>query len=260
MRIFAPDFTFTIASETLNIAKLQSYFKSTSTFGNRDILRFYKQFDPKIKISTIHWRVFNLVQAGVLSRVGRGIFTLGEDKNFVPQISYQTKKLYSKLHKQFPYLKICIWNTSIVNEFTLHQPGKFQTIVEVEKDALEPVFFFLQENKNNVFINPTPEVFSRYVSNEKDAIIIKSLVTEAPTQNVQGVPTITIEKMLVDIFSDETIFVTFQGHEKQIIFENAYRKYTIHENRMLRYADRQRKKESLNKYLNKVSIFRQQTK
>ena len=48
---------------------------------------------------------------------------------------------------------------------------------------------------------------------------MKTLVTEAPTQNVQGVPTITIEKMLVDIFSDETIFVTFQGHEKQIIFE-----------------------------------------
>jgi hypothetical protein len=74
------------------------------------------------------------------------------------------------------------------------------------------------------------------------------------------VQTITIEKMLVDIFSDETTFAAQQGGEMQTIFKNAFEKYTINENKMLRYADRRGKKEAFNNYLNKVSKFRQQIK
>lgn len=168
--------------------------------------------------------------------------------------------MYGKLHKQFPYLQICIWNTSLLNELMVHQPGRFHTLIEVEKDAMESVFFFLKENKTNVFLDPNSEILSRYASGEKETTIVKSLVSEAPMQNVQGVQTITIEKMLVDIFSDETIFAAQQGGEMQNIFREAYNRYTIHESRMLRYADRRSKKESFDKYLNKVSKFRQQTK
>ena len=67
-------------------------------------------------------------------------------------------------------------------------------------------------------------------------------------------------KLLVDIFSDETIFTAHQGSEMQTIFKNAFEKYTGHENKMLRYADRKGKKKTFNNYLNKVSKFRQQTK
>jgi len=42
------------------------------------------------------------------------------------------------------------------------------------------------------------------------------------------------------------------------IFREAFDKYVINENKMLRYADRRRKKESFNEFLNIVSKFRQQ--
>lgn len=258
--IFVSNYSYTIATETLNIAKLQNHFKSKSSFANKDIVQFYKQFEPKVKTTTVNWRVYTLVQSGVLSRIGRGKFTLGEPKKFVPHISSHIKKLYSKLRRQFPYLQICIWNTSVINELMLHQPGRFHTLVEVEKDAMEPVFFFLKENKTNVFLDPTTDILSRYASGEKEITVVKSLVSEAPLQNIQGVQTITIEKMLVDIFCDETIFAAQQGREMQNIFTEAFNRYTIHESRMLRYADRRRRKESFDKYLNKVSKFRQQTK
>jgi hypothetical protein len=35
----------------------------------------------------------------------------------------------------------------------LHQPGRFYTLVEVEKDAIENVFYSLKENKHNVCFN-----------------------------------------------------------------------------------------------------------
>jgi len=77
-------------------------------------------------------------------------------------------------------------------------------------------------------------------------------------QKANGVQTITIEKLLVDIFCDEIVFVAQQGGEMQIIFRNAFEKYSINENKMLRYADRRSKKEAFNIYLNKISKFRQQ--
>ncbi len=260
MLTFVSNCTFTIETETLNIDKLQTHFKGKKTFGNKDIAQFYKQFEPKVKATTVNWRVYSLVQSGVLSRIGRGKFTLGERKNFVPQISPDVKKLYGRLRKQFPYLQICTWHTSLINELMLHQPGRFHTLVEVEKDAMEPVFFFLRENKTNVFIDPTTDILSRYASGEKEITIVKSLVSEAPMQTVQEVQTITIEKMLVDIFCDETIFAAQQGGEMQNIFREAYNRYTINESGMLRYADRRAKKKIFDKYLNKVSKFRQQPK
>lgn len=258
--IFAPNCINTIATEKLNIAKLQTHFKSKTAFGNKDIVKFYKELEPKIKNTTVNWRVYSLVQFGILSRVGRGKFILGEGRRFVPEISSKIKSLYKKLYKKFPYLEICIWNTSVLNELMIHQPGRFYTLVEAEKDTNESIFYFLKENNKNVFIDPTSDILSRYASSEKEAIIVKPLVSEAPMQKIQSVNTITIEKMLVDIFSDETTFAAQQGSEMQTIFKNAFEKYTVNENKMIRYADRRGKKKAFNNYLNKVSKFRQQIK
>ena len=195
---------------------------------------------------------------GALNRIGRGKFILGKRKIYVPDITNKVKTVYHKLKKNFPYLNICLWNTSAFNEFMQHQPGRFYLLVEVEKDALESVFFFMKQNKYSVFLEPTRELYNRYIPDEKETWIVKSLVSEAPTQNVQGVETTTLEKMLVDIFSDAVTFDAQQGSEMKNIYREAYSKYAINENKMLRYADRRRKRESFNEFLNIVSEFRQQ--
>jgi len=218
-------------------------------------MQLYKKFEPNVKETTIDWRVYKLVQSGVLSRIGRGKFTLGQGKNYVPPISSRLKKIYAKLHKQFPCLQICVWHTSLLNEFMQHQPGRFYTLAEAEKDAMENVFYFLKEHKHNVLLNPSAEALSRYGSGEKETTIVKPLVSEAPMQKVNDVQTLTLEKMLADIFCDVTIFASQQGNEMQTIFREAYNRYTIHESRMLRYADRRGKKELFDQYLSKVSKF-----
>ena len=86
----------------------------------------------------------------------------------------------------------------------VHQPGRFYNLVEVEKGTTESVF--LKDTHKNVFLDPPSDILSRYVSSEKEAMIVKPLVSEAPMQNVQGVQTITIEKILVDVFWDKIIF------------------------------------------------------
>lgn len=207
----------------------------------------------------MNWRIYALVQSGVLARTGKGKFSLGSSKAFIPEVSITLKNLYRDIQRQFPYVQICVWSTSVFNEFMLHQPGRYYLLVEVDKDVTQSVFNFLTEKKKSIFLEPTAEVLSLYASKEKNAMIIKSLVSEAPVQLLQNVFTVTLEKMLVDIFCDEVLFAAQQGSEMQTIFRNAFDNYTVNENKMLRYADRRRKKEAFLNYLHKIPNFRQQS-
>lgn len=232
-------------------------FKDVQSLNTSDIVDFYRSKEPELKTTTINWRIYALVQMGVLARIGRSKFTLGNSKVYIPEITRKLKAINSKLIKEFPYLEICLWSTSSFNEFMVHQPSRFYILIEVEKDATQSIFFFLKEAKYSVFLDPTKDLIEKYLPDEKETLIIKSLVTESPTQKIEGLNTTTIEKMLVDVFCDDVIFSAQQGSEMRTIFQEAMNKYTVNENRMIRYADRRRKKVSLMNYLSSVSNLRQ---
>jgi hypothetical protein len=240
------------SNKTLHIDQLKDSFKDAGSLNTSDIVRFYRSFDPQLKSTTINWRIYSLVQMGVLTRIGRGKFTFGSGKFFVPGLSNKLKTISSKLKKQYPFLETCIWNTSVFNEFMVHQPGQFYILVEVEKDAVQSVFFFLKESKYFVFIEPTRNLLDKYLPDEKDTLIVKPLVTEAPLQKIEGVSTVTLEKMLVDVFCDDVIFTAQQGSEMRNIFYEARSKYVVNENRMLRYANRRKRKVVFKEYYDSV--------
>ncbi|MBX2932028.1 MAG: hypothetical protein KF781_08795 [Chitinophagaceae bacterium] len=139
-----------------------------------------------------------------------------------------------------------------------HQPNRFFVLVETDKETTNSVFYFLREIKKSVFIEPTKDILEKYVLKENEVFIVKPLISEAPTQNINGVETATIEKMLVDIFCDDVIFSAQQGAEMRTIFIETFRKYTINQSKMLRYADRRRKKEELNQFVKTISNLWQQ--
>ena len=64
--------------------------------------------------------------------------------DFKPSIGEFQKKLANKIEKQFPGLKYTIWSTKSIQEFLLHLTPKFIAILQVEIDALEPVYAFLK--------------------------------------------------------------------------------------------------------------------
>ena len=120
------------------------------------------------------------------------------------------------------------------------------------------MFYFLREIKKSVFIDPTKDILEKYVVNENEVFIVKPLVSEAPTQTVNGVETATIEKILVDIFCDDVIFSAQQGAEMRTIFKEAFDKYTINQSKILRYADRRKKKDELHEFVKTISNLWQQ--
>jgi hypothetical protein len=197
-----------------------------------------------------------LVKRKIIKRIGTGKFILGHSRIYKPDITGSIIEINTILKKQFPYLDYCIWNTSVFNEFMIHQPGKFYNMVETERDAVESVFYFLKENNYSAYLEPDEEILNKYASGDNSPVIVKPLVTESPALLIDGIKTAGIEKMLVDIFFDDITFASQQGSEMINIFKTALEKYSVSENRMLRYADRRGVKPLFNNFLNSVSDYR----
>ena len=248
----------TTAMTKLNTNDFILHFKDRDVFETDEIVDFYRSTGEQIKSTTINWRVYSLVQKGILQRVGRGKFRIGNSKTYIPEISTKLKSIYNKIHKKFPFTTICVWHTSLFNEFMQHQAGKFYYLVEVEKEAAEAVFYDLKEQHYAALLNPNQEILNKYMPENKDVYIVKSLISEAPIQKANGIFTVSMEKILVDIFCDETLFATQQGAEMRTIFNEALSKYTVNQSKMLRYANRRKKKVAFDNYLKTISNYRQQ--
>ncbi|MFD2101423.1 DUF6577 family protein [Flagellimonas iocasae] len=241
-----------IANKSLHINALKNSFDEGQKITVSDIIEFYGQFEERVKRSTIDWRLYKLTQEGILHRQSRGVYSLSEKKKktYTPEITRSLKVLAGKIHNQFPYIETCLWTTKWLNEFMLHQPGRFYTILEVERDATESVFYALNDLGKEVFLNPSQDIISKYVSHSKSPIIIIPLITEAPIHKINKVTTCSLEKMLVDIYCDPELFSTFQGAELKRIYQAAFDRYDINKAKMLRYADRRTKKTEVELLIN----------
>lgn len=137
----------------------------------------------------------------------------------------------------------------------IHQVAHFLTMVEVEEEATNSVFQFLKEGDLYVFKDPDKEILNTYLPGNKNAYIVQSLISEAPTQEINGIQTATLEKVLVDIFCDEVTFFAYQGSERSQIFKEAFNKYTVNQNSLLRYASRRGKRNELADYLERLKLL-----
>lgn len=192
------------------------------------------------------------MQKGILERIGKGIFKIGKNKAFVPELNAKTKSIYNQLQRELPYINFCIWNTDIINEFTLHHAYRHFTLVEVEKDIAEVVFLLLREKHKGVFFNPSAEIQENYVFTVPNPIIVRFLISEAPLQKSGDYTTVTLEKILVDLYCEKDLFNFYQGREIRIIFKAAYEKYTINMTKLLRYAARRGKRTEVESYINQI--------
>ncbi|MFN8256031.1 MAG: DUF6577 family protein [Bacteroidales bacterium] len=247
-------------TDVLHIKELKEFFNSNPGFSSGDIKLFFENYQDEINPTTLKTRIYRLINKGIIKRSGTNLFTLGNEKIFTPGIDKQIKSLHKKLKVQFPLLKFCIWDTRIINHLMLHQPGIFYIIIEVETDKEQrlmyahSVFNFLSSFHKSVYLDPTSEIFDLYTSPTQDALIVIPMVSEAPLQKIDNIHTITIEKLLVDLFCEKVLFTAQQGAELATIYNNAFDTYTINRNKLLRYAARRNQKKQLMEYLHDLNL------
>jgi hypothetical protein len=197
-----------------------------------------------------------LKKEGKISTPSKGIYELGSISLFKPEVSTALKKIYNKIKQEFPFITYCVWDSAWFNDMMLHQPFKHYLVVEVEKDASEPVFGFLNGAFKGVFLNPNEEIFDRYILNMDGVIIVKNLVSEAPLTEVQKIVVPALEKLLVDMLADTNLF-SAQQNETEFIMKTAMNKFAINEMKMKRYALRRNRENEVEKLINISSAKRQ---
>lgn len=225
------------------------YFENNKMISKEELIIAIKNDFPSWSDNTINAYLYLLKKRGIIHNLSRGIYTLGKIETFNPQINDQLKKIASQIHKTYPFVNYCVWNSSWLYDLMRHQPFKNFTIVEVEKIASEQVFNEISYSFPNVFINPDDNFFDRYISTLDKVIIVKNLNSEAPILKLNELTIPTLEKILVDILIDVNLFAAQQG-ELNFIFKSAFDKYDINESKMKRYAARRNREEELERMIN----------
>jgi len=207
------------------IDKVQNKFRNSNIIAVGELSLFFKKQLPKITDATISWYIHQLYKESVINRVGRGMYSLSDKLVFKPAISAKLIKLYKKVHKAFPFIEFCVSETSCLNSFMIHQQIRHRLIVEVEKDAVESVFYKIAENNKHVYLNPNTEIYELYIS-DFDSIIIKTLTSQPPLKVIDGIKIPKLEKILIDILSDIDLYAA-QQDEQEYIYNEAFFRYNI---------------------------------
>lgn len=234
---------------------IANYFKSNTLLSREELVNSITRDFPELSEGTIAVYLSKLKKAGKINNHARGVYSISDKKIFSPEINQNLKKIYNKIHKEFPFIEICVWNTKWINDLMRHQPFKNFTMIEVDKEAEEQVFNIVSEWTKNVYFNPNEEILERYISViTEEVTIIKNLVTESPTIKKNKIEIPALEKLLVDIIIDKDLFAAQQG-ELDFIYKSAFNKYDINKAKMKRYAVRRNKERELARMINSNIIM-----
>lgn len=231
---------------------LQNYLETHHVAETADIHKLFKEVSPSIKRNTVNWRMYELTQKGYVNRVGKGKYRLGTPRIFRPIINRKMRESAEFFAERFPLVLYCVWDPNSIKEFSRHIAHTHYMILEIEKEAKESVYQSIKEIFPLVLSDDIKGAVSEILPDVDEAVLVRTLISESPTTIVEGIPVHTIEKVLVDIFCDVSLFTHFQGNEKRHIFQSAHEKYAINRDKMLRYAARRGKRKEIEEYVNMV--------
>jgi len=229
-----------------------SFAQAKKDFTVAEIRNHLSSVIPSVPNPTILWRLHDMVAKGSLHRVGRGRYAVPQKEmfSFVPSEALRAKAV--ALSQAFPHAALCVWDIDVLNSFSRHQFSVSFDIVEIEKVVADPAREYLEN-----FAPPcVAETALKHIPfdsfNRNRLTVVKPLVGESPLEHGTGVPTPSVEKIIVDLYCGGPAFSFLQGSEAITIIDSLVNRYTINVSRLLRYASRRGKEEELKNVIFKV--------
>ncbi len=233
---------------------LVNRFEKQEVFARNDLFKFYSEYEPELNEGTFGWRIYDLKKKNIIRNVGKGIYSLSGKSLYIPTLGKLSKKIAKLFSKNYSDLEYCLWETLWLNEFSNHQATTSFIVLEVEKELLDSVFYFLKENKmNDLYLQPDEKMLEMYVIEKENPVILKSLITRAPLQKISDkklkITVPYLEKILIDVFCESNTFYFYAGKELENIYVNALNRYTIDFSRLLNYAKRRGKEPEIKDFI-----------
>ena len=231
--------------------KTEERLKKDKVYSRQQMISLLRENSPGYSIGSCQWKLGEMLKAGEIIKTGYDQYMLRNVKIrpvYLPDYSELAGTVMEQIIVKYPYIAFTVFETVLMNEFLNHLVAQNTIFVQVEKDIAPFVFRFLQEDGyGNVMLKPTKREFDLYWT--KNTIIVTDLVSEAPRLAADP-HKITMEKMLVDIYSDKLIRDTFSMAEYPSILEQAFERYRVDRVRMLRYARRRNREKEIAHIIN----------
>lgn len=229
-------------------------FQKRSSFDRGELYEFYLNTEPYLKESTFSWRIYDLKKKDIIKTIGRGLYVISYKPKYKSVLSNNALKIARKISERFEEINYAIWETQWLNEFSQHQTSNQMIVVEIEKEFEESLYYFLNDSlQMNFFLNPDEKQIKLYISEVNSSVVVKRLVTRAPTIKIKEkkttIPTATLEKIMVDLFADENLFHFYQGSELIYIFERILNRYSINLTKLFSYAKRRKKEQEIKQFI-----------
>jgi hypothetical protein len=234
--------------------RLIEEFKDRDAFSREDLFDFFRYFEPNLKEGTFGWRIYDLKNKNIIKSVQRGYYTISYKPKYKPEISGDILKLAKVISERFEDVKYCLWDTDWINEFSQHQSGKKLIIIEIEKDFVESLYYEMKDNfRFDFYLNPDEKAIEFYISESQNPVIIKKLITRSPiskrSEKRVKFYTPLLEKILVDLFTENKLFYFYQGGELMHIYENALKNYTLNYTKLFSYAKRRDREQDIKQFM-----------
>ena len=139
-----------------------------------------------------------------------------------------------------------------MNEFVNHLLAKNTIFIEVENILDESVFNLLFDRYPHVLHNPDTEEYYKYAGDE--TIVVRKLISETPSPFGQYRQA-SLEKLLVDLFGRGIPGSLLARSEYRAIYEDSFRKYTINQAKLFRYARRRGIEKNIRDFIHKETCI-----
>lgn len=222
-------------------------FKNNTTYSESELVNLIKAANPSISDIKIKWLLFELEKSNHIMRIAKKRYvTNGVKYDF--EISETSKGICTLIFNSYPNLDYVIWESIQLNEWLNFLLSKNIIFIEVESDLCGMIFSLLQEkygNKQSVLLNPSFEVLTRYIDN--NPIVVKPLFSRSPKG--KNSHKISIEKMLVDVFSDKLLVSMIGTNDREEIARGIIKNYTVNRTKVIAYAKRRKCHEVIQHFL-----------
>lgn len=218
-------------------------------WSKADLLRLLRAEFPDLSDATLTWRIHDLKSRGLLYSAGRGRYVLAAPDSFAPTPSSGPLRMMTRLRTGLPNAACCLSETSWLNTLLTTEgsaPTKLSfTLIEVDRADIDTAFGLLLDFSRKVFLNPDATEVVRFVRLHDRAVIVRPLISEAPTTGLNNITVSSLEKILVDALVHTDLYADYQLL-LPLLFSQARDRFNLNLDRLRRYARRRDKLDELN--------------
>jgi len=226
------------------------FAEKEGNFSAAQLVGYLQSIQCDVPTASLYYCLNQMIQQKKLTRMSRGFYSIASVKpEFDAIVTKEMREVYDSLHKALPFADFCIYSGNDLTPFQHNMASNNILYVETQRDTCNSAFNILKDTGKTAYLRPDKNMINRYISLAEPSVFVKPLTSESPVVKANdGMLLPTLEKLLVDINSDEDYFY-LQGEEAFYMFRNATERYSINEKRLLRYARRRSIEPAIKKFL-----------